>query len=89
MFRVAAHRLVLGASSSLLASLLGERGEGEAVLLVPSTPGWALSLLVTSLYGDTAIDTTAPGGARHHTRHRTQPNLVHFETSTHLTTENL
>lgn len=60
--RVAAHRLVLAASSSLLAGLLGERGEGEAVLLVPSTPGWAISLLVTTLYGDTAIDTTAPGG---------------------------
>jgi len=58
---VAAHRLVLAANSPMLGKLLAERGEGEAKLLLPDVPGWALQLLVGTLYGDTAIDTAAPG----------------------------
>ena len=77
--RVRAHRLVLAACSPLLARLLVQEGEGgEATLLLPSLPGWAIQLVVSSLYGDTTVDTWAPGGLTDQQGHLQKTKSAHF-----------
>jgi len=60
--RVRAHRLILAASSPILRSLLVSQADTDcSVLLLPSLPGWVLELVISTLYGQTAIDTGAIG----------------------------